>query len=94
MTFTITGTYRGETFTVTWTDGTLSGDPDFVRLVESEAQAREGSAVGPVMGPYTTTAHLADPLSAAILLQEVFDDVTSSSGELPEPLEGEDDVIV
>jgi len=81
--FTITGTIAGHTYTVTWEAGELSGDPEAVSLVRRRALRLEGVAVGSPTGPFTHTQHLDDALSAAILISETFNVVTSTRGRVP-----------
>ena len=85
MKYTVTGTAKnGNQVSITWEDGRLSGDYVTVKLAESLAEALEGEPVGPVCGPYTTTNHLADPLSAIFILREVIE-VQSAAGDVPKP---------
>lgn len=73
MRFTVHGTFDGEPAQVAWQDGELSGEPPVVlRLVRYEADNRP--RVGQHGGPYTFRGgHLADPISAAILIRETLD---------------------
>lgn len=84
MTFTIHGLIDDEDVQVTWTGGVLAGDKAAVDEVKALAQVLEGTAVGPEPdGPFTYANHLANPLSALLLIEDVFDDVIRRVGQLP-----------
>jgi hypothetical protein len=76
---------------VTWEDGELSGaGEDLLTLIRLEAEVREGSAVGLIpTGPFTTTNHLNNSLSAFCLIQSMVppEDFLDASGDIPEPPE-------
>lgn len=75
--------------TITWDDGKVTGSHSkSLRLL---AKMKEGKEVGPVGGPYTYKNHLSDPISAAILMSELFNyrDI-EWSGDVPERDEGYD----
>lgn len=93
MGFTIQGKLLGRLCTVTYDRGELTGDEFAVESARRRAEALEGQAVGPVCGPYTTTGHLREPLSAAFIISDVFDEVTGAWGDLPEPPPVPDDAI-
>lgn len=89
-TYTVRGGRNGSRVHVTWTDGTLSGDPPTVDLMQVEAELA-------LLHPQDrlSWAHMvdpeqllpADPLSEPTatwrLIQSVFDTVQSGEGDLP-----------
>lgn len=88
MEYTVTGRVEGRVASLTWTDEddvlVVSG-PD-VRLAAALHQMSDlfyGERVGPVGGPYTERNHIEDPLSAFILMHELFDEIIESEGEVP-----------
>lgn len=87
MMYVVKGTYHGCSAAITWQDGKLIGptadDLALVRRVKAEAEVLEGHSVG-VIGQYTATNHLADPLSALIIIQSVMDSVDSIEGDVPQ----------
>ena|GEM_PF-2015178 len=80
---TFTGMRNRKPITITWEDGELSGDPDTVAWIKYYAAAMEGSIVGPVGGPYSTTDHLSDPYAASELIHSIFPGSVKVEGELP-----------
>jgi len=78
-----TGLRNGREISITWEDGALSGDPDTVAWIKYYAAAMEGSIVGPIGGPYSTTDHLGDPYAASELIRSVFPGDVRMVGELP-----------
>jgi hypothetical protein len=76
---------------ITWEDGQLSGtDEDLLAFIRLEAEALEGSPVGLIpTGPFTTTNHLNDSMSAFCLIQSMVppEDFLEASGDIPEPPE-------
>lgn len=73
--------------TVRWSDGTVTGDPALVADVEAYALLMEGQDVGPEEGPWTQTAHLADPLSALwciLACVETLEEVLELGGAIPQ----------
>jgi hypothetical protein len=76
---------------VTWEDGELSGpNPDMLAMIRLEAEVMEGRSVAPIpTGPYTTTGHLRDSLSAFWLIKGMVppEDFLEASGDIPEPPE-------
>lgn len=87
MTWDITGRLRGHPnhgiVSVNWSERGIGGDRIGCQIVERIAKQREGQQVGPVSGPYTYTAHLKDPISAAILITGVFEAPYETSGDVP-----------
>jgi len=81
--FTFSGKRNGKPITITWEDGALSGDPDTVAWIKYYAAAMEGSIVGPVGGPYSTTDHLGDPYAASELIRSIFPGSVQVEGDLP-----------
>lgn len=80
--FTISGTKNGETFAIGWGDGMLSGPTVHTDAIIRIAQRSED--VGPVGGPYTYDNHLANALSAFILINDYFDTRSGHTGTLPD----------
>jgi hypothetical protein len=78
-----TGTRNRKQISITWEDGALSGDPDTVAWITYYAAAMEGSIVGPVGGPYSTTDHLGDPYAASELIRSIYPGDVRQEGELP-----------
>jgi len=94
MKFTVKGYRGGIEREVTWEDGVLSGHEPTIEAIKADAEARKDEPVGPIGGPYTLGAHLAAPLSAAILIGEAFDKIISAEGEVPEPPETPEGAVV
>jgi hypothetical protein len=76
---------------VTWEDEELSGtDEDLIYLIKMQAEVMEGQPVGLIhTGPFTTTDHLSDSLSAFCLIQSMVpsENFLGASGDIPEPPE-------
>lgn len=91
MTFTMYLRYWDVHQEVTWENGELSGSAEaLLTLIRLEAEVLEGSLVGLIpTGPFTTTDHLKDPLSAFCLIQGMVprEDFLGASGDIPEPPE-------
>jgi hypothetical protein len=89
--WTITLHYWGARQEVTWEDGELTGaDVDFIDLIKMQAEVMEGQPVGLIpTGPFTTTDHLSDSLSAFCLIQSMVppENFLGASGDIPEPPE-------
>ncbi|GAA4711089.1 hypothetical protein GCM10023228_15960 [Brevibacillus fulvus] len=87
MKYTAKGKYHGRPAAIIWQDGKLiaptADDLSLVQMVKAEAAAQEGHSVG-VIGQYTTTNHLADPLSALVIIQSVMDSIDSLEGDVPQ----------
>lgn len=94
MSYAITGWRYNRLREVTWEDGTLTGDAFITRLVRQEATVREGQAVGPVGGPFTYHRHLADPLSALVLITEQLETILTIQGDRPMTPAAPPDAIV
>jgi hypothetical protein len=90
--FTLTGSRNGKTVSITWEDGSLSGDADAVSAVQHVADVWEGRTIGQPGGPYTTQNHLASPYTARYFMCRVFSErPTLTEGALPllpDPPEG------
>jgi hypothetical protein len=89
-TFTIRGGRNGSQVHVTWTDGTLSGDPPTVDLVEVEAELarmnpRDRQSWSHVVDPdgELPPDPLGDPTATWRLIRSVIDNVQTGSGDLP-----------
>lgn len=86
MKYTAKGKYHGRPAAIIWQDGKLiaptADDLSLVQMVKAEAAAQEGHSVG-VIGQYTTTNHLTDPLSALVIIQSVMG-VDSLEGDVPQ----------
>jgi hypothetical protein len=82
---------------VTGKDGELTGtDEDLLALIKLQAEVMEGSPVGLMpTGPFTTTDHLRDPMSAFCLIQAMVppEDFPGTSGDIPQPPELPEDAI-
>lgn len=94
MRFSVTGLKNDKIRIVQWEDGKLTGNPELVKAIEDDATKRAEEPVGPMGGPYTVGYHLGDPLSAAILIGEAFDEITSTDGEVPVPPEVPEGAVV
>lgn len=83
--FSVVGTIRGSDKLrgVEWDNGTLTGDRLACFVLTQESEARRGVPVGPDEGPYTFRDHLRDPLSALMLMRELFSDDAQFSGDVP-----------
>lgn len=89
--FTIRGGRNGSQVHVTWTDGTLSGDPPTVDLLQVEAElagmhpyddkswARQAYPEGRL-----PSDPISDPNGAWTLIASVLDTVTAGEGDLPD----------
>ncbi|MEK6236492.1 MAG: hypothetical protein N2C14_17425 [Planctomycetales bacterium] len=84
MKFTLHGLIENHSVRVTWADGRVDGDEIAMEELVALADVLEGKPVGPEPdGPFTMQDHLADPLSAQVLIEDVLDEVTEFLGELP-----------
>ena len=84
MRFVATGQLTGSSriASVQWEDGRLSGDAGAVAL--ALLLATTADPVGPPEGPYTERDHLQDPLSAIMLIRDLFQPGTVSvEGDIP-----------
>lgn len=88
--FTIRGSRNGSKVHVTWTEGTLSGDPPTVDLLEIEAEMVRVSkddhlSWSRVVDPRQSLPEdpLTEPAAVWRLIQSVFDTVQSGEGDLP-----------
>jgi hypothetical protein len=83
---TFTGQRGGKDISITWEDGTLSGDADTVDWIRYIARIAEasGTIVGGIGGPYASGEYLEDPYAAAELIRSVFPAPPHMEGELPE----------
>jgi hypothetical protein len=81
MTFTVTGrTADGDSFTVHWEDGEISGDPDAVALVLEQI----GSPVAlTATGPFVTGG-VSEPVLALQTISAIFPRRWTATGEVPE----------
>jgi hypothetical protein len=69
---------------VLWDEGKLSGSPIALAAVLFEFRNAEGSAVGPIEGPYHTGDHKADPNASAIVISRAFEKGYTFTGNLPQ----------
>jgi hypothetical protein len=88
--FTIRGSRNGSQVHVTWTDGTLAGDPSTVDLLYVEEELARLN-----QGDHQSWSHVVDPRQslpedpltepAAVwrLIRSVFDTIQSGEGDLP-----------
>lgn len=80
--FSISGVYKGKKSIITWDGGVIRGDNEnlikslLVRNVNSKEE-------GPVPGPYTSSNHLNNPLSAMTMILSELDSWDVASGDLP-----------
>jgi hypothetical protein len=83
---TFTGPRGGKDISITWEDGTLSGDPDTVDWIQHIARMAEasGTIVGGIGGPYASGEYLEDPFAAAELIRSVFPGAIREEGDLPD----------
>jgi hypothetical protein len=87
MTYTVTGTIAGKTYSVTYRKlpllkPKLTGDRVAVDIVTIVAQTTRG-LLGPV-GMTLKPPYLNDPLAALFVMLEVFDEILETSGDVPE----------
>ncbi|WP_300019163.1 hypothetical protein [Pseudonocardia sp.] len=89
--FTVRGTRNGSLVHVTWTDGTLTGDPPTVDLLEVQADIADtmhgddhAARAFPALAALPPHP-LADPSSAYRLIIHVFDSVRQTEGAVPRP---------
>jgi len=69
---------------ITWDDGILSGPDAVVNLALRHARALDGLPVGPPDGPTTDRDHLRSPISAVMLLSDLFlPDSVQLAGDVP-----------
>lgn len=90
-TFTVRGTRNGSLVHVTWTDGTLTGDPPTVDLLEVQAEIADtmhgdehAARAFPALAALPPDP-LTDPASAYHLIVHVFDTVRQTEGAAPRP---------
>ena len=84
MAYTLTGRYRGRTVTIEYSDSKeITGDDEFVFLLEAKAELMDGFPVGPIMGKTTRRNHLKSPISALFLMWPMFESPPSFAGEHP-----------
>lgn len=83
---TFTGMRNDKQISVTWEDGTLSGDKDTCEWIQTLARIAEasGTIIGDVGGPYATEDYLGDPYAARALIRSVFPASPQEEGELPD----------
>lgn len=91
--FTVTGIYQGREVFLTWDEGRIEGDPEFIKALEKHAEKRDYvEVIG--MGPISTNAHLSKPLPAAWLMGELLDSVISRGGDFPKLPDVPDDAVI
>ena len=88
--FTIRGGRNGSRVHVTWTDGTLTGDPPTVDLLHVEAELVRVNEDDHLAWSYVVDPHqslqgdpLTEPAAAWRLIRSVFDTIQSGEGDLP-----------
>ena len=79
--FKITGKNHEEEETLTWDNGTVTGDGLAIRLLRIESSSPEFSYSNFI---FSTGDHLADPLVAYCMMRSCFMEVLSEEGELPD----------
>lgn len=88
MRYDVKGAINGNTYSVTYSKlpglkSALTGDAVVISLIESEARVLAGRLNGPV-GMTFDGDYLQDPLAALFVMLEVFDEITETSGDVPE----------
>lgn len=84
--FTLQGTFLGKLTSITWMDGELSGDDDFlVELVQRDAAGYEGHMIASSAGITSEHNHLKDPYIAHTLISRWLAEKQPEiiAGELP-----------
>jgi hypothetical protein len=81
--FTLSGGFNGHPVEITWIDGVLSGDPEFVQFTELRATARDNQLLVASGGSSASTDYLSDPYAAYELMCMLLDEPEIVSGELP-----------
>lgn len=88
--YTVRGARNGSLVHVTWTDGTLSGDPPTVDLVQVEAELaclhqEDRLSWARLVDPESRLPAdpVADPAACWQLIRSVLDTVQSGEGDLP-----------
>lgn len=81
--YTLTGKLAGRPVSLTWNDGVLSGDPEAVQALQELAACREGIRVLVPDWHQTRHNHLASPISALVLGNELLDYRCEVSGTWP-----------
>lgn len=92
-TFTMRGRFMGQSAEITWTDGALSGEPRLVSHVRMLAALSDGSVVSSPTGS-TTTNHLHNSASAAMLMTMAFADRPTTTYSDIEPVEPPKGVVM
>lgn len=91
--FAISGQFRGRNVLISWDDGKVSGDEEFVRALEQLAEEEEYvEVIG--MGKISTNSHLSKPLAASVLMGQLFDTIFHHTGEFPEFPEVPPDAVI
>jgi hypothetical protein len=81
--FTLSGGFNSRPVEITWIDGVLSGDREFVEFTELRAAAPDDQLLVASGGPSASTVHLSDPYAAYELMCMLLDEPEIVSGELP-----------
>ena len=83
----LAGDPGSEQVTAGWREGEIYGDELALTLLRLEADCFDGVQVGPPTGPFTTNAHehLKSPVSAYVLMENVFSEISTFDGPLPYP---------
>ena len=88
--FTIRGGRNGSRVHVTWTNGTLTGDPPTVDLLHVEAELVRVNDDDHLSWSYALEPHhtlqgdpLTEPAAVWRLIRSVFDTIQSGEGDLP-----------
>ncbi|QGJ69817.1 Hypothetical protein PBC10988_15040 [Planctomycetales bacterium 10988] len=84
MAYTVYGKIEERRVHITWTDGYLEGDAEALEELIALADVLKNKAVGVEPdGPFTYQHHLANPLSALILIEDIFDEILQVRGKIP-----------
>lgn len=93
MKFTVKGMLGQYKREITYENEKLSGDSIAMSNLEAKALLMDGEFVGPI-NQQTRRDHLKYPLSAYILMHEVFDEVLEEKGDIPKPADVPPDAII
>jgi hypothetical protein len=81
--FTLAGGFNGRPVEITWIDGMISGDPEFVELAKLRATAQEDQPIVASGGLSASADHLSDPYVAYKFICMLLEEPEIVSGELP-----------
>lgn len=85
--FSVTGKVKedptGRTRTITWDNGSFSGDQKLVARVVSGLKILEGEPLGPIGGPETITNHTKSALTTLSYIESLMQGVPTFKGDIP-----------